>query len=217
MARTEDQGSANASPSPGFMAGTEGQSDLVERLKAWLARGNPPGGMNVRSHDGTPSIREDLRALLTAVQSSRFPAATPLDREAVARIIDSTGHGYQIHLERLVDGVSTYSAQIEGGERKEFGSHGEAFSYVQTVRTLSKADQIIALAAAIPGSADGGWQPIETAPQRVPDDVAELVVAARTVAFDDQSAEALKRLDEASEAFASRVPWDDEPNPREDQ
>lgn len=42
-------------------------------------------------------------------------------------------------------------------------------------------------------------------------DVADLVTAARIVAFEDQSPEALKRLDVASEAFADRVPWEDEP------
>lgn len=42
----------------------------------------------------------------------------------------------------------------------------------------------------------------------VPDDVARLVVAARIVAFEDQSQEALKALDSASEAFACDVPWD---------
>jgi hypothetical protein len=45
----------------------------------------------------------------------------------------------------------------------------------------------------------------------LPADVCELVIAARVVAFEDRSAEALKRLDKASEAFADRVPWDDEP------
>lgn len=44
-------------------------------------------------------------------------------------------------------------------------------------------------------------------------DVVRLVVAARGVAFEDQpSREALKELDEASEAFADRVPWEDEPD-----
>jgi hypothetical protein len=46
----------------------------------------------------------------------------------------------------------------------------------------------------------------------LPDDVVRLVVAARNVAFEDHpSREALKELDAASEAFASRVPWEDEP------
>ncbi len=45
----------------------------------------------------------------------------------------------------------------------------------------------------------------------VPADVAELVIAARIVAFEDQSPEALRQLDKASEAFADRVPWDNEP------
>lgn len=45
----------------------------------------------------------------------------------------------------------------------------------------------------------------------LPQDVINLVIAARIVAFEDQSPEALRSLDEASEAFASRVPWDNEP------
>lgn len=46
----------------------------------------------------------------------------------------------------------------------------------------------------------------------LPPDVVRLVIAARNVAFEDQpSREALKELDEASEAFADRVPWEDEP------
>lgn len=45
----------------------------------------------------------------------------------------------------------------------------------------------------------------------LPQDVIDLVIAARIVAFEDQSPEALRALDKASEAFADRVPWDDEP------
>ena len=46
----------------------------------------------------------------------------------------------------------------------------------------------------------------------LPADVVRLVVAARIVAFEDQSPEALAELDQASEAFADRVPWEDEPS-----
>ena len=42
-------------------------------------------------------------------------------------------------------------------------------------------------------------------------EVIELVVAAREVAFTDAGREAFERLDKASEAFASAIPWDDEP------
>lgn len=42
-------------------------------------------------------------------------------------------------------------------------------------------------------------------------DVIRLVIAARLVAWEDPDADALKELQQASEAFASRVPWDDEP------
>lgn len=48
----------------------------------------------------------------------------------------------------------------------------------------------------------------------LPADVIELVIAARLVAFEDRpSSDAIRRLDQASEAFADRVPWDDEPRP----
>ena len=50
----------------------------------------------------------------------------------------------------------------------------------------------------------------------LPFDVVELVVAARIVAFEDHSPEALKQLDQAAEAFGSRVPWDDEPDENEE-
>lgn len=49
----------------------------------------------------------------------------------------------------------------------------------------------------------------------LPDDVVRLVIAARIVAFEDRSPEAIKELDEASEAFADRVPWEDDPNAEE--
>lgn len=48
----------------------------------------------------------------------------------------------------------------------------------------------------------------------LPQDVIDLVIAARTVAYEDQSPEALCALDKASEAFAGRVRWDDEPEER---
>jgi hypothetical protein len=42
-------------------------------------------------------------------------------------------------------------------------------------------------------------------------DVTRLVIAARIVSFEDQSPEAMRELDQATEAFASRVGWKDEP------
>ncbi len=46
----------------------------------------------------------------------------------------------------------------------------------------------------------------------LPTDVVRLVIAARNVAFEDPTPETLRELDQASEAFASRVPWEDEPD-----
>lgn len=52
------------------------------------------------------------------------------------------------------------------------------------------------------------WEPIDS----LPGDVVRLVIAAREIAFGDGiSSEAIKELDAASEAFAERVPWEDEP------
>lgn len=46
----------------------------------------------------------------------------------------------------------------------------------------------------------------------VPPDVVRLVIAARVVAFERQDAEAMRELDQASEAFAELVPWDEDPD-----
>lgn len=52
----------------------------------------------------------------------------------------------------------------------------------------------------------------------LPEDVVRLVIAAREVAYDidvqrhdDEARQKMSELDEAAEAFSSRVPWDDEP------
>ncbi|KQX19373.1 MULTISPECIES: hypothetical protein [unclassified Sphingomonas] len=45
----------------------------------------------------------------------------------------------------------------------------------------------------------------------LPSDVVRLVIAARIYLFEDESQEARRELDQASGAFASRVPWDNDP------
>ena len=45
----------------------------------------------------------------------------------------------------------------------------------------------------------------------LPQDVVRLVIAAREVAYSDPTPETFRELDKASEAFADRVPWEDEP------
>lgn len=50
-------------------------------------------------------------------------------------------------------------------------------------------------------------------PAPLSSDVRRLVIAARRVAFESQDRAALKELDNASEVFAARVPWEDEPPP----
>lgn len=46
----------------------------------------------------------------------------------------------------------------------------------------------------------------------LPQDVVRLIIAARMVAWEDPDPEYLKELQDASEAFAARVPWEDEPD-----
>jgi hypothetical protein len=48
-------------------------------------------------------------------------------------------------------------------------------------------------------------------------DLTRLVVAARHVAFEDQSPELIRELDKASEAFAEVVAWEDEHTPSADK
>jgi hypothetical protein len=55
----------------------------------------------------------------------------------------------------------------------------------------------------------------EAAATDVSAELRRLVIAARVVAYEDQSPEALEELDKASEAFAELVPWDDEPDAAE--
>ena len=43
-------------------------------------------------------------------------------------------------------------------------------------------------------------------------DVIDLVIAARMVAYEDQSPEAIRSLDKAVEAFAERVGWENDPD-----
>lgn len=49
-------------------------------------------------------------------------------------------------------------------------------------------------------------------PPRTEAELRRLIIAARIVAYEDQSLEALKELDEAVEAFSEDVPWEDEPD-----
>ncbi len=53
--------------------------------------------------------------------------------------------------------------------------------------------------------------PALSAVSAVTAEMRRLIIAARIVAFTDNGATALIELQEASEAFASIVPWDDEP------
>lgn len=50
----------------------------------------------------------------------------------------------------------------------------------------------------------------------LPPDVVRLVIAAREVAYEAPTPENLRELDLAAEAFAERVPWENEPEEAEE-
>lgn len=75
---------------------------------------------------------------------------------------------------------------------------------IGTINRLKLAAATIRSLAAAPASPLSGGG--------LPADVVRLVIAARMVAFDRVSAATIAELDAASEAFASRVPWDNAPD-----
>lgn len=76
--------------------------------------------------------------------------------------------------------------------------------HVQIVMTTEEAQTALKAAIAVARA--------EPPPPSVPVDVQKLVIAARLVAYEDKSPDAIKELDAAVEAFADRVPWDHDPN-----
>jgi len=77
----------------------------------------------------------------------------------------------------------------------------------ELARVWTKVEAIRAKQAAKPTGIALPVAPVDA----LPADVRRLVIAARIVAFEDQSAEAIRELDQATEAFADRVPWDNAP------
>lgn len=86
----------------------EETAKLVERLTAWMARGNPTGGMNLPSHDGkTPSIQSDLRAALALLTTQ----ASEIERLRGER---DDFHAGQFELNRIrrADAADTHQAFV---------------------------------------------------------------------------------------------------------
>lgn len=101
-------------------------------------------------------------------------------------------------------------------DRRALEAALDLFQFAVAGRAMKAADatrciEIVRAALGFPSSSSpfsGDGQKLREA---LPQDVVDLVIAARIVAFEDRSPEAIKALDKASEAFASRVPWDNEP------
>ena len=92
--------------------------------------------------------------------------------------------------------------KIETGETVTWGELKRR-QYEQAVRNFNTMREDGSLPAPASPLPEGGG---------LPADVVRLVVAARMVAFDRVSPATIAELDAASEAFASRVPWDNAPD-----
>lgn len=107
-----------------------------------------------------------------------------------------TGKPNRVALEdELADVAATAAMVVE-----RFKLHTDRMSG----RVAAKTDHLTRWHALIePGPSEAGTTPL-------PSDVVRLVIAARSVAYEDRPALVnLHELDKAAEAFASRVPWRD--------
>jgi len=113
-----------------------------------------------------------------------------------AAMAEKDGVGVQIV--HVFGATSQLSAALAEARDRLINHPGQI---ADTLSSLLDADE-----AAATGVSD------EAAATGVSDELRRLVIAARVVAYEDQSAEALEELDKASEAFAELVPWEDEPD-----
>lgn len=147
-------------------------------------------------------------ATVTPVYAAPIPAAAAIDDETIASAFLAAKavhipNGIEVVLmdtERMRAALTTtlYAHPSERERRlREAASSGAD----NAQKLLSEQDRVTT-----PPVAPGPKSAIVNY-----DHLTELVVAARMVAFEDRSADALRRLDKASEAFASIIRWDDEP------
>lgn len=132
-------------------------------------------------HANGKYLRAEIQADWDAWQASRLPTTT-------------VGDDWRKLIQDRIDYHDVNGSMAEAADMPESAAHHDAIR-----------KELEAMIAAAPASA------IEA--EAIAADVVRLVIAARNVAFGDQptDAAALKELDTASEAFADRVPWDDEP------
>ncbi len=109
-----------------------------------------------------------------------------------------------IQINAQLEKIAMLRAALEGA--KSALEHSLKWCAKNSLLWKDETAAVTKIDAALASTPGEGW---------VPDDVRRLVIAARTVAFAVQHAgvdpEAVKELDAASEAFASRVPWEEEP------
>lgn len=135
--------------------------------------------------------------------------------EHMAKWISAKGDGYSF--ESLGEDIAEIRAAIDATEDQSgpiVVDIGEALKLLQAAPELATM-MMTTLMQSVSAEDLAAELQRRSASAPLPVDVVELVIAARIVAFEDQSPEALKQLDKASEAFADRVPWDDEPHDAE--
>jgi hypothetical protein len=182
-----------------------------------IARLDPPTVASLLSE--RDRLREAISALI-AEHDNAYDGEPMTGEKALALDAARAALAKAVNLStRNIGKNVSENGQLVSGERERDGNAILAQGPEKTVQDAAKAaltfydnldrhheegealilDRLQAALAAAPTAA-------------LPDDVTRLVIAARDVAYSEPTKETLRELDKAAEAFAERVPWDDEPD-----
>lgn len=155
------------------------------------------------------AIKAKNEALAQLTEAGELVHALQGDSKRLRRERDQAWSDASDKLERLDQALAQRDGAVKAlGEIKRRSN-----PTIRIERPRHELDDIYDIAASVLASQgeSGKADQLSSNPGELPADVVRLVIAARKVAFGDHPAEAIDELDHASEAFASRVPWDDEP------
>jgi hypothetical protein len=213
----------------GCTAGVCDQASEANAIAAWNRRPHPEALGEV---EDLRTALEDLRIEYGHAQREALELATWLHKNFYSEVTDwkpfTAASSLMTQIDNMVAGLRNrlvkaeasvrrapaVSAERPGREEPVAWTGSEALAFIRATsnragfmwRDRSDAHPIALYAATPPHALE-----------ETPADVTRLVLAARAVAFhDDATTEELKELDAASEAFADRVPWEDEPSEAEE-
>jgi len=205
-------GCPRASPPPLEGAGREEDGSSPEKRASERLNNFVSGALNAACVERAeeqkgPSGQTWLERYQDLLRKGQYGPALAMLRQPAEPISSSKGEALPVVSEEMVEAAahgwlsSAYNATIADNARGE-----KTLVWRNTIRDARAA---LTAALSLPRPSPG---------VSLPDDVVRLVIAARGVAFDgcspdadDDERAALQELDDASEAFASRVPWEDEP------